>query len=116
VTSAGGRPNWPPDPLVRDDGGVHRPHATLLVAAVLVTAALLFPGTAALAQGESTTTSAVPTRDIIPKPNSGAEPEDAGDRGGALQSVLFVGLIVVVVGGGAWLTVQSRKARADRGF
>ena len=34
---------------------------------------------------------------IIPRPNSGHEPEDAGDRGGALQLALL-GLIVVGVG------------------
>jgi len=101
---------------VRDDGGVRRPHATLLVAAVLVTAALLLPGTAALAQGDTTTTSAVPTRDIIPEPNSGAEPEDAGDRGGALQTALFIGLIAAVAGAGWFLVAQSRRARADRGY
>ena len=51
------------------------------------------PGAAA------TTTTAFDDGDqrIIPRPNSGHEPEDAGDRGGALQIAVLV-LIVVGVG------------------
>ena len=53
---------------------------------------------------------------IIPRPDSGVAPEDAGDRGGALQTLLFV----IVVGGVvliAGLVVrESRRARAERGF
>jgi hypothetical protein len=70
------------------------------------------------AQGadDTTTTSAVPTRDIIPQPNVGAEPDDAGDRGGGLQTALFIGIIVVVAGAGTFLVRQSRQAREGRGF
>jgi hypothetical protein len=48
---------------------------------------------------DRTTTTAFDDGDqrIIPRPNSGHEPEDAGDRGGALQLALL-GLIVVGVG------------------
>jgi hypothetical protein len=49
---------------------------------------------------------------IIPEPNSGREPEEAGDRGGALQVLVFV-LIVGGVGGIAALVV--RDARRSRG-
>lgn len=53
---------------------------------------------------------------IIPRPNSGTEPDDAGDRGGALQTVLFV----AILGGVAVMVVlvvrESRRARAERGF
>jgi hypothetical protein len=46
-----------------------------------------------------TTTTAFDDGDqrIIPRPNSGHEPEDAGDRGGALQLTVLA-LIVVGVG------------------
>ncbi len=49
--------------------------------------------------GTTTTTSAFDDGEegIIPRPNSGHEPEDAGDRGGALQLGLLA-LIVVGVG------------------
>lgn len=54
----------------------------------------------------------VPTQDIIPKPNSGSAPEEAGDRGGALQ-LLLPALIVAALGGAVWhLTRESRRARA----
>ena len=48
---------------------------------------------------DRTTTTAFDDGDqrIIPRPNSGHDPEDAGDRGGALQLALL-GLIVVGVG------------------
>ncbi len=53
---------------------------------------------------------------IIPRPDSGVEPEDAGDRGGALQTLVFV----VVVGGvvliGGLVVRESRRARSERGF
>ena len=53
----------------------------------------------------------VPTQDIIPEPNRGHAPEDAGDRGGALQLVLL-GALVVAVGGGAWhIARQASRGR-----
>jgi hypothetical protein len=51
-------------------------------------------------QGNDPTTSLVlgdPDEGIIPRPNSGHEPTEAGDRGGALQFAVL-GLIVVGVG------------------
>lgn len=95
-----------------------------LLATVLLVLGLLVPAMAgagpALAQEdgrtEQTTTSLVPTQDIIPRPNSGREPEDAGDRGGALQTGLFIGLVVVIGAGAAVVVRQSRRARAERGF
>ncbi len=53
---------------------------------------------------------------IIPRPNSGAAPEDAGDRGGALQTVLFVAVLGGVVVIGALVVRESRRVRAERGF
>lgn len=62
----------------------------------------------------STDDAPVPEQDMIPEPNSGRPPTDAGDRGGALQGGVFL-LIVVGVGGIAVLAVrESRRARARR--
>jgi hypothetical protein len=54
----------------------------------------------------------VPEQDIIPEPDSGRAPRDAGDRGGALQGLVLV-LIVVGVGGIAGVVVrESRRSRS----
>jgi hypothetical protein len=56
----------------------------------------------------------LPGDDIIPEPNSGRAPEEAGDRGGALQVLLLV-LLVAGVGGIAVMIVrESRRSRAAR--
>ena len=94
---------------------MRRPHATTLHAPILLLVALLALVPAAHA-ADDTTTTAVPSGDIIPEPNSGEDPDDAGDRGGALQTALFVGIMAAVAGAGVWLVVQSRRARADRGY
>ena len=106
----------------------------LLVGALLLGSTLWTPAVAASPRGDAPVTTAPVTTGpvttgpvttlgeqpegggIIPRPGSGVEPEDAGDRGGALQTVLFV----IVVGG--VLTIvglvvrESRRARAERGF
>jgi hypothetical protein len=52
---------------------------------------------------------------IVPLPNSGREPTDAGDRGGALQVLVFAA-IVAGVGGIATLIVRDvRHSRARAG-
>lgn len=53
--------------------------------------------------------------DIVQKPDSGAEPDDAGDRGGSLQVAVFwlILLAVVVVGLLAWR--DSRRSRERHG-
>lgn len=54
----------------------------------------------------------LPSDDIIPQPNSGRPPEEAGDRGGALQVLVFL-LIVGGIGGIAAMIVrESRRNRA----
>ena len=56
----------------------------------------------------------LPGQDMIPEPNSGRPPGEAGDRGGALQGVVLL-LIVIGVGGIAGLALrESRRARARR--
>ena len=70
------------------------------------------------AQDEPTTTSPTfgenpdaPEQHIIPRPNSGTPPEDAGDRGGALQ---FVVLGAIVVGVSVVATLAVRESRRNR--
>lgn len=89
------------------------------MAAVLVVLPLvLVLGTAAptVAQddGEGERTSG----EIIPRPGSGEAPEEAGDRGGALQLGLL-GLVTLAIAGIAVYLVgtsrPAREARARRG-
>ena len=62
----------------------------------------------------STDDAPLPGQEMIPEPNSGRAPSDAGDRGGALQGVVLL-LIVIGVGGIAGLALrESRPARARR--
>jgi hypothetical protein len=94
-----------------------------LLVALLVAAALAFgaPGVAAAVLqggdgeggGSSTTTddTPVPAQDIIPEPNSGRAPDDAGDRGGVLQGVVF---LFIVVGVGGVVTLAVRESRRNR--
>jgi hypothetical protein len=48
---------------------------------------------------------------IIPEPNSGRAPEDAGDRGGGLQVLVFV---LLVAGVGSIAALGVRDARRSR--
>jgi hypothetical protein len=89
--------------------------------AVLVAAVLLLGSAGVSAQagapaqdGTPTTTSStvteLPPAEMIPRPNSGQAPDDAGDRGGALQLLVF-GLVVVAIGAGVTKVVlDSRRA------
>ena len=62
----------------------------------------------------STDDAPLPGQEMIPEPNSGRPPSDAGDRGGALQGVVLL-LIAIGVGGIAGLALrESRRARARR--
>lgn len=81
------------------------------MAVVLVTA-----GSARVAAQEADDTSTtpsveVPTQDIVPEPNSGRAPSEAGDRGGVLQVGLLLLVVAAVVGAVAALVRQSRRAR-----
>lgn len=78
----------------------------LLVLTVLGSAA---PVEAALIQDAPSTTG-VPAPDIIPRPDSGEAPTEAGDRGGALQ-LLVLGVVVIALTGGVVHVVrQARRA------
>jgi uncharacterized protein HemX len=84
------------------------------VALLLLVASVLVVPTSAGAQDLPPSSAEVPTQEIVPQPDSGAEPTEAGDRGGALQLGLLA-LVVVAVGGiVVHLTRQSRRARAGR--
>ncbi len=86
--------------------------AFLLAAVCLVVASAVVGGTPALAGAQDAPPSTgMPTRDIIPKANSGHEPTEAGDRGGALQLLLPVVIVAAMAGAVAHLTRQSRRAR-----
>jgi hypothetical protein len=62
----------------------------------------------------STDDAPVPEQDMIPEPNSGRAPTDAGDRGGALQALVLLS-VAIGVGGIAVLAVrESRRAQARR--
>ena len=84
----------------------------LVTAGVLVTPA----ASAASVRQDQTTTTAPDRPGIIPEPNSGVEPEDAGDRGGALQTALFVLMVLGVVVIAYLVYRESRKVRERRGF
>jgi hypothetical protein len=60
--------------------------------------------------GATTSTTAFDDGDqrIIPRPNSGHEPTEAGDRGGALQ-LAVLGLIVVGVGVVGWKVFRQTR-------
>lgn len=102
-----------------------RPLTTRLLTAVVVAAIVVaLVGPAAVPAGAGgdplgppvSTTTVPESGGIIPRPNSGEAPTDAGDRGGILQGAVFFG-IVAALGVIAVLVVrQSRKAREDRGF
>ena len=78
-------------------------------------AALSVPIPAAAQDPGATTsiTSGAPTQDIVPELNSGEEPSEAGDRGGALQLGLLALVLLVIGGAVALLVRQSRRARGS---
>jgi hypothetical protein len=79
------------------------------LAGLVALALLVAPGPVSAQEGEGG--DQVPTQDIVPRPNSGEAPEEAGDRGGALQ-LLLPALIVAAIGGGVWhISRQARRAQ-----
>jgi hypothetical protein len=56
-------------------------------------------------------TAGAPTQDIVPEPNSGEAPSEAGDRGGALQLGLLALVLCAIAGVVVLLVRQSRRAR-----
>src|SRR3546814_13768274 len=81
-----GREGWREDGVVRTDerrpsSGVLRIVAASLIAVLLVLS--VSPPAGAQDSGES------PVGELIPKPNSGAEPGASGDQGGSIQAGLL---------------------------
>jgi hypothetical protein len=64
------------------------------------------------ASEDDTVDEPVPGDNIIPQPNSGRSPEEAGDRGGALQVLVFVAIVVGVAGIVVMIVRESRRNRA----
>jgi hypothetical protein len=105
------------------DHGRMRPRLVVVSVAALVAAAALLvvapgAGGAVLQDGggdgggsSTTDDTPVPAQDIIPEPNSGRAPDDAGDRGGVLQGVVF---LFIVVGVGGMVTLVVRESRRSR--
>ena len=62
----------------------------------------------------STEDQPVPGNDIIPEPDSGVAPEDAGDRGGALQVTVFAAILLGIATIVALAVRESRRARRTR--
>lgn len=58
---------------------------------------------------QDTPSTGVPAPDIIPKPNSGHAPAEAGDRGGALQLLVLGAVVVGLVAGALHLARQARR-------
>jgi len=84
--------------------------ARLLAVVVLTVGLHAAPAFAQDPGSTSTTLAEVPDQDIIPAPNTDEGPNEAGDRGGALQLALL-GLVVVAIGGAVAVVVrQSRRA------
>lgn len=83
---------------------------------LLTAVAGLVPATAVAAGDTSTTRPPPESPSIIPRPNSGAEPTDPGDRGGSLQTAVFVLVLGGVGAMGAIVVRESRRARQRRGF
>ena len=82
----------------------------------LVVLGLVLAAAPAVAQEPSSSTTTtlveVPAQDIVPQPNTGEAPHDAGDRGGARQPTVLV-LVVLAIGAVVAMVVrQSRRARA----
>lgn len=87
--------------------------AAALAAVLLAVASLAVVAAPARAQdtGSGDNRPDVPVQHIIPRPDEGQAPEDAGDRGGSLQLGLLGLVCVVLVGGTLHLVRQSRRAR-----
>jgi hypothetical protein len=83
---------------------------------LLAVLALTGTSTASAQEDPGTTTTSVsradPNSDIIPEPDSGQAPEEAGDRGGVLQLGL---LAVILVAVGAIVVLVTRESRRAAG-
>lgn len=86
--------------------------ALVLVTAAVMALALAAPMAAAQDPTSASTTIGPAPQDIVPEPNSGTAPSEAGDRGGALQLGVLALVALVISGAVAGLVRQSRQARS----
>lgn len=91
----------------------------VLPSLLIVVLLFLGAGPASAAAGSasgSTSTTAAPAEggDIIPKPDSGVAPQSSGDRGGAGQLAVFIGVLVGIATIVFLAYRSSKKARASR--
>jgi len=85
-----------------------------LVLLAVIVCVVVTAGGAAAQDPEGTATTAVPSPpQIIPRPDSGTQPQEAGDRGGTLQLGLLTLLVVVIAGVVLVLVRQSQRARGN---
>lgn len=117
----------PPNPQMAEARTARAARVSLLVAAVVVTGVIAIGSQSAVAQEQpdSPTTSVVPETtstlptggelgNIVPKPNSGREPETPGDPGGSQQVALFFVLCFVIAAMVGFMWWRSRVARDRR--
>ncbi|HET6954121.1 MAG TPA: hypothetical protein VFI47_27395 [Acidimicrobiales bacterium] len=71
-------------------------------------------GTDGRGGSETTEGAPVPDQRIIPRPDSGAEPSEAGDRGGALQVLVLVLMVGGVVAVATLARRDMRRGRAGQ--
>lgn len=84
-----------------------------LLVGVLVVALAVGSGATPAAGAQEPPSTGMTTQDIVPKPNSGRAPDEAGDRGGALQLLLPVVIAAALGGAVLHLRGQSRRARSS---
>jgi hypothetical protein len=100
----------------------------LALAAAIAAVLLLTPAAAGAVAGgggqgggddgrgaDTTDVTPVPSQHIIPRPDSGRAPTDAGDRGGGLQILVFVALVAGVGTIAALALRDMRRSRARAG-
>jgi hypothetical protein len=87
--------------------------ARLLFVLVMVLVLHAAPAHAQDPGSTTTTLTQVPSQDIIPQPNTGEEPHDAGDRGGALQLTVLALVILAIAATVTLVVRQSRRAREE---
>lgn len=96
--------------------------AASLTLAALTLLPLLAAGTAGAQAGATTSTFPVDNRefgDIVPQPNTGVAPQDAGDPGGWLQVSLFYlmcAAVLAIVGLVWWSSRRARRRREAAGL
>jgi hypothetical protein len=108
-------PDVSPERAIRYTGRVRRLSTVLAASFAAVALTVALGAAPAAAQEPPTTSQGTPVdQDIIPDPDSGQNPSEAGDRGGALQYAVL-GLVVVGIGGGVYLAMrESKRKRAEQ--